>query len=68
MGRARQRLSDGLGRGDDAADVIIFAGDDDRLMAIGVLQAQDAAVLDAAPANRDDQCEDGKPEDDGDET
>jgi hypothetical protein len=57
-----------LGGGGDATDFIVFAGDDDRLFAIGALQAQDAAVLHAAPADSDNDRENAKPEQDGHET
>jgi hypothetical protein len=46
----------------DAADVIVFASNDDCLFTIGTLQAQDAAVLHAAPADGHDDREDGEPE------
>ncbi|MGZ8361549.1 MAG: hypothetical protein ACXWUX_13595, partial [Allosphingosinicella sp.] len=57
-----------LGGGDDAADIIVFTSNDDRLVAVGALQAQDAAVLNAAPSDCHDDCEDAKPEDDRHET
>ena len=34
-----------LGGGDDAADIIVFTGDDDGFLAVSALQPQNAAVL-----------------------
>lgn len=49
--------------GDDAADIVVFTSNDDRLLAVGPLQSQDAAVLNAAPANGHEDCEDGQAKD-----
>jgi hypothetical protein len=47
-----------LDGGDDACDIVIFASNDDRLLAVSPLQSQEAAVLNAAPANGHDERED----------
>jgi hypothetical protein len=57
-----------LGGCDDAADIIVFTSNDDRLAAVGALQAQNSAVLDAAPSDCDDDQEDPKTQDERDET
>ena len=54
----------GLGGDSNAGDIIVFTSNDDRLLAIGALQAQDAAVLNASPSDGQDDCEDGKAKDD----
>jgi hypothetical protein len=42
-----------LGRpGDDAANYIVLARNDDRLVPVGILQPQDAPVLNATPTDR----------------
>jgi hypothetical protein len=68
----RRRRIDGwlrcLGGADDAANFIVFSSNDDRLVAVSVLQTQDAAVLNAAPPDCHDGQEDAKPEDDRYET
>lgn len=56
-----------LGGRRNAGDVVVLAGDDDGFRAVGALKAQDAAVLDAAPADRNDQRENGEAEQDGHE-
>jgi len=40
-----------LDGGDDACDIVVFTSNDDRLLAVSPLQSQNAAVLNAAPAN-----------------
>jgi hypothetical protein len=52
-----------LDGGDDACDIVVFTSNDDRLSAINPLQSQDAAALNAAPANGQDECEDGQAKD-----
>lgn len=49
----------------DAADLIAFTGNDDGLFAIGALQAQDSAILNAAPSDCDNDGEHTQPEDYG---
>ncbi len=53
----------GGGGGGGAADIIVFTSNDHRLLAIDALHAQNATVLNAAPPDRDYDCEDRDAED-----
>jgi hypothetical protein len=48
-------------------DLIVFTRNEDRFLTVGSLQAEDATVLNAAPSDGHDDCEDAKAEKDRDE-